>query len=146
MGLGMPVRVVIQAADSVTGDGAAAYLLAVPERIELLPPEDPHADVLLVLARRVDDHVLARMRRPAGSQTRIVLVADELNPLRFTRAVEFGLAAFLARRTTDMSELLRTVERVRTASAMCRTSSPSPCSTSSAPCKGAWATQAGQEV
>lgn len=111
------VTVAVLADDHLTGQGATAYLQAVPELQVLPASRRREADVLLVLVRQITEETLSWMRAEGaagvGLSPRFVLVGDGLQERQILRAVTYGLVSVLPRDEADFERIAAAVRLAR---------------------------------
>jgi DNA-binding NarL/FixJ family response regulator len=88
--------VTVLAADPVIGAGIASQLRFRAE-LEVLPPGQPAADVVVVVADEVDDEQVRQLRGATRAGARTVLVASTLTGTSVLAAVDAGATAVLRR-------------------------------------------------
>jgi DNA-binding NarL/FixJ family response regulator len=93
---GRRTAVTVLAADPVIGAGIASQLRFRAE-LEVLPPGQPAADVVVVVADEVDDEQVRQLRGATRAGARTVLVASTLTGTSVLAAVDAGATAVLRR-------------------------------------------------
>ena len=88
--------VTVLAADPVIGAGIASQLRFRAE-LEVLPPGQPAADVVVVVADEVEDEQVRQLRGATRAGARTVLVASTLTGTSVLAAVDAGATAVLRR-------------------------------------------------
>jgi DNA-binding NarL/FixJ family response regulator len=91
-----------------------AFLRSVPEQVTVLPEQqEAEAEVLLLLAGRVTDNFLARMRRRTFTPIPCVLVANAISDAQLVRAIGHGLTGFLPRQQVTLQDVVDAVRSSR---------------------------------
>ena len=109
-----PVALALHAADPITAEGVLAFLRSVPEQVTVLPEQqEAEAEVLLLLAGRVTDNFLARMRRRTFTPIPCVLVANAISDAQLVRAIGHGLTGFLPRQPVTLQDVVDAVRSSR---------------------------------
>lgn len=108
-----PIAVAVLASDPVTEEGAIARLAPQPDIVAHAPDRHRHADVLLVLANEVTEHLLARVEagstRAGEPEPAVVMVVDDFPEQFLLRAVNLGLVALLNRQESGFDRIVRAV-------------------------------------
>jgi DNA-binding NarL/FixJ family response regulator len=106
-----PPTVSVWCDDPITADGAAAALRRYTE-LELLPRNDFHADVVVLVIDDVTEDTLATLRDIAAARApgaAVVLVAHDVRQRHLLRAIDHGVTSVVPRERADADRLVRAV-------------------------------------
>ncbi|KZB88410.1 helix-turn-helix transcriptional regulator [Amycolatopsis regifaucium] len=108
-----PVRVAVQATDTIMQAGLTSFLRSRPELVLVDRSELTEGDVLVVHIDRMTQHTVADLRGDAVTgQVSKVLIASELRENDILSAVECRVVAVLARAQTSGDRLVETIQSV----------------------------------
>lgn len=112
-----PVKLAVLAKDSITGQGALAYL-ATRTEVRLLPMQQyKDVEVFLVIVDHVDQETLDMMQRAADTtatrDARFVMVGDGLRDRHLFQAITHGLVSVLPRKEADFDRIVKAVCAIR---------------------------------
>jgi DNA-binding NarL/FixJ family response regulator len=113
---GSPVVVAIRASDDIVGTGAAAYLRCLPGIVTVPASRAPYADVVLVLARVITEHMVSWMlaaAREAVGTARFVLVTDGERSHVLQRAMACGMVTVLPWHGCDYARIVKAIQDAR---------------------------------
>jgi DNA-binding NarL/FixJ family response regulator len=111
-----PIVVAVQASDELMGAGAMAYLASRTGITAVPASRIAEADVVLVLADRCTDDLMAWIQRVAAQDrggARFVLVSDWIPVPQLMRSLGGALLAVLPRQGSDYEQVVRAIFQLR---------------------------------